>query len=393
MKKLILTAVSALAVLAPAQAQARDGGFSLSPAPRWDSADGETSIKLRGRVYYDLADIDWSSPNATAPTDRDEFRTARLGFEVEHGPVKFVVEYDFESENAKPNDVLLAVNLPRGRVRLGHFKTMNSLEEQTSSRYGTFMERGMSTDLFGLGRRIGIAYDWSGNGFTASVGVFGGAMDDNFAFREVDDSSAMAARITWSTNVDDTRWHVGTSWRRIEHDGGTRARVYPQAHLSNRFATADYRAGAALGTADNSDFVGFELAAIQGPFHLHGEYARLSIDGPTSAPDFASGMLQAGWILTGETRPYKESGGTFNRLRPASSVFDGGHGAFEVALRHDISDLGDADLGRIRSTTVGANWYLHDHLRVMANYVTANMNAPTSTESSDSLQFRIQADF
>jgi len=393
MKYLILTAASALACLASTEARAREGGFSFSPAPRWDIADGETSIKLRGRVYYDLADIDWSSPNAASPADRDEFRTARLGFEIEHGPVKFVVEYDFESENAKPNDVLLAINLPEGRIRIGHFKTMNSLEEQTSSRYGTFMERGIATDLFGLGRRIGIAYDWSGNGFTASAGVFGGAMDDNFAFREVDESSAIAARVTWSTVVDDTRWHVGTSWRRTDHDGGTRLRVYPQAHLSNRFAAADYRAGALLGTAENSDFVGLELAAIRGPFHLHGEFARLSIDGPAGSPSFDSGMLQAGWILTGEPRPYKESGGTFGRLRPASSVFDGGHGAFEIAVRHDISDLSDAALGHIRSTTVGANWYLHDHLRVMANYVAANMNAPTFTESSDSLQFRIQADF
>ncbi|MFY0637205.1 OprO/OprP family phosphate-selective porin [Maricaulis maris] len=393
MKNLTLISVSALACIASSQADAQDGGFSASPAPRWDSADGETSFKLRGRLYYDRADVDWTSPNSAAPTDRDEYRTARLGFEIEHGPVKFVAEYDFSGDDAKPNDVLFAIDLPEGGLRIGHFKTMNSLEEQTSSRYGTFMERGISTDLFGVDRRIGVAYNWAGDGFTASVGVFGGKMDDNFAFRESDESSAVAARVTWSTVIDETRWHVGGSWRRLDHDGGARVRVYPQAHLANRFTAADYRTGAALGTADSSDYFGLELAAIRGPFHLHSEVARMSLDGPTGDPSFTSGMVQAGWILSGETRPYKESGGTFNRLRPDNPVTEGGWGAVEVAVRHDISDLGDANLGRIRSTTLGANWYLHDNLRVMTNYVTARMNATGFTESSDTIQFRLQADF
>lgn len=393
MQTLTLISITALACLASTQADAQEGAFSFAPAPRWDSADGEISIKLRGRLFYDWADVDWTSPNSAAPADQDEYRTARLGFEIEHGPVKLVMEYDFSSDDAKPNDVLLAIDLPEGGLRIGHFKTMNSLEEATSSRYMTFMERGMSTDLFGLDRRIGVAYNWAGNGFTASVGVFGGKMDDNFAFRESDDSSAMAARLTWSTVVDDTRWHVGGSWRSLDHDGGTRVRVHPQAHLSNRFTAADYRTGAALGAADSSDFFGLELAAIRGPFHLHSEVARLSLDGPAGNPNFTSGMVQAGWVLSGETRPYKESGGTFSRLRPDSPVTDGGWGAFEVAVRHDLSDLSDANLGRIRATTLGANWYLHDHLRAMANYVTARMNATGFTETSDAIQFRLQADF
>ena len=393
MTKFTLMGATALACLASVPALAQEGGFSLSPAPRWDSADGETSFKLRGRLFIDQATVDWTSPFSGDPTDSTEFRTARLGFEIEHGPVKFVAEYDFASGDAKPNDILAAITLPQGRLRIGHFKTMNSLEEETSSRYTTFMERGIATDLFGLDRRIGLAYNWSGNGFTASVGVFGGRMDDNFAFRESDGSSATAARVTWSTVQDGTRWHVGASWRGMDYDGGTRLRVYPQAHLANRFTAIDYRTGAALGAADSSDFLGLELAAIHGPFHVHGEFAQLTLDGPAGDPSFNSGFAQAGWILTGETRPYKESGGVFNRLRPESGIFSGGHGAFEIAARYDITDLRDANLGEIRATTFGANWYLDDYLRVMANYVMAELDAPTFTETSDTIQFRIQADF
>ena len=183
MTKFTLMGATALACLASVPTLAQEGGFSLSPAPRWDSADGETSFKLRGRLFIDQATVDWTSPFSGDPTDSTEFRTARLGFEIEHGPVKFVAEYDFASGDAKPNDILAAITLPQGTLRIGHFKTMNSLEEETSSRYTTFMERGIATDLFGLDRRIGLAYNWSGNGFTASVGVFGGRMDDNFAFR------------------------------------------------------------------------------------------------------------------------------------------------------------------------------------------------------------------
>jgi len=364
------------------------------PVPRWQSEDGETSIKLRGRVMLDFADVDWSSPTTGAPSDTSEFRTARMGVEARHGDFKLVAEFDFAGDTTAPNDVYLSYASPVGEFRAGHFKTMNSLDELTSARFTTFMERGLATDLFHLDRRIGLSYKWHGHGVVASAGIFGGRMDDNFRFAEADDTSALAARLTWSGEHNGTRLHVGASWRQLDYARqGTRIRSYPQAHLSNRFAAADYRSDATLGRAISSDFTGIEAALVRGPFHAQAEYARLSLDGPPGNPDFDSVYVQAGWFITGENRAYKASKGVFDRTTPARDISEGGYGAFEIAARYDVTDMGDASLGEMRATTLGVNWYPLDHVRVTANYVAAELDAPAFTETSDALQLRLQLDW
>lgn len=395
-KSISLLALALGACLTPS-ALAQDNGWDrlaeYQRVPSWQSEDGEFSIKLRGRVFYDVADVDWSSPNGGGQGDRDEFRTARLGVQGQYGDFKFVAEFDFSSADNKPNDVFVQYASPVGNVRFGHFKTMNSLDEQTSSRHITFMERGLSTDLFGLDRRIGLAWFWSNETVYAAAGVFGAPMDDNFRFAERDDSRALAARIAWSDEIGDTRLHLGGSWRRLDHDQGLRVRAYPQAHLSNRFRAADYRPGSALGEADRSDYFGLEAAAVRGPFHAQGELSRLQIDGPAGDPAFDSAYVQAGWFLTGESRNYSMSKAAFDRTRPARSLREGGPGAWEIAARHDVTDMSDANLGHYRATSVGVNWYPLDHVRVTTNYVTAELDAPTFTETSDTLQMRLQFDF
>ena len=380
----LFASVAALASAADAQ----------MPVPRWQSEDGATSIKLRGRVMLDFADVDWSSPTTGAPSDTSEFRTARMGIEARHGDFKLVAEFDFASDNTAANDVYLSYASPVGDFRAGHFKTMNSLDELTSGRFTTFMERGLATDLFHLDRRIGLSYTWHGHGVVASAGIFGGRMDNNFRFAEADDTSALAARLTWSGEHAGTRVHVGASWRQLDYARqGTRIRSYPQAHLSNRFAAADYRSDAAPGRAISSDFTGIEAALVRGPFHVQAEYARLSLDGPPGNPDFGGVYIQAGWFIPGETRAYKAAKGVFGRTTPARDVNEGGYGAFEVAARYDVTDMGDASLGEMRATTLGMNWYPLDHVRVTANYVAAELDAPAFTETSDALQLRLQLDW
>ena len=139
--------------------------------------------------------------------------------------------------------------------------------------------------------------------------------------------------------------------------------------------------------------LGLEAALVRGPVHVQAEYARLSLDGPAGDPDFDSAFVQAGWLITGETRPYKASKGAFDRIRPSRDLTEGGWGAVEVAVRFDWADMDDAALGEMRSTTLGVNWYPLDHVRVSATYVAAELDAPAFTETSDALQMRLQFDF
>lgn len=391
---LTLTA-TLLAATSPALAQ-ETGWEQLAryqQVPAWTSEDGNTEITFRGRVYFDMADVDWSSPYGGGQSERNEFRTARLGLTGSHGAFKFTAEFDFASSNVKANDVTLQYTSPAGTFRVGHLKTMNSLDESTSSRFTTFMERGLATDLFGIDRRVGVTWTWTGHNLFLSAGLFGAPLDDNFRFAEVDDSRAVAARIAWSDELAGTRLHLGASWRQMDYDQGTRIRAYPQAHLSNRFRAADYRAGSAAGEAESSDYYGLEAAAVRGPVHVHGEWARLELDGPSGDPAFDSVFVQAGWFLTGETRRYSTSKAAFDRTTPARPLSEGGIGAWEIAARYDVTDMSAASLGDYRAATLGVNWYPLDHVRVTANYVAAELDAPTFTETSDALQMRLQFDF
>ncbi len=383
-----------LAAAVTGTSHADDWDFSMSPGPRWDDSQTDAYFKLRGRVMIDLADIDWSSPFSAAPSDNSEFRTARLGIEGRFDNVKYVAEFDFAGDNVSAKDVNLTISEDGAFIRLGQFKTMNSLEEQTSGRHTSFMERGMFTDLFGLDRRVGAAFGWNNDNFTVSAGIFGAPLDNNFRFAEANDSSAIAARVTWSTTTaNDTIYHLGASFREMDYDGGVRLRARPNAHLSNRFAAADYRTGRPLGEADSSRFWGFEAAMVSGSFHAHGEYATMSLDGPTGGPEFSGGFVQAGYFLTGETRRYRASSGKFDRTSIRQPVENGGQGAWEVAIRYDFADMGDAGLGDFTTTTLGLNWYPSKYFRTSFNWVDGEHDGPGYTETGDALQLRMQFDF
>ena len=391
--KIAAAALGLLATTAPA-ALSQSWEFSMAPGPRWDSPTTSNYFKFRGRVFFDIADVDWSSPLSAAPSDGEEWRTVWAGIEGQIGNLKYVAEYDWLPDNPVPLDVNLTYRLPTGSVRVGNFKTMNSMEEQSSSLNISFMERGLLTDIFGIDRRLGVAYFWSNDHFTASAGAYGGRMADNFEFAEADDSSALAGRVTWHTERGDgTTIHLGASFRSLDYDGGVRLRDRPQAHLANNFATADYRTGRPLGEADSSDLIALEAAVIRGPFWAHGEFAQMTLDGPAGSPAFDSGFASAGYILTGETRGYRGSTGVFDRISPASTLSSGGMGAWEIAARADYADMGDAGLGRMETLTLGVNWYVERNARVMFNYVTAEHDAPTYTETSDVAQLRLQVGF
>jgi phosphate-selective porin OprO/OprP len=89
------------------------------------------------------------------------------------------------------------------------------------------------------------------------------------------------------------------------------------------------------------------------------------------------------YFLTGEHRPYDLGNGRFGRVKPRAN-FDptrGDWGAWEIATRYSYLDLNDRDLtgGRLWNLTAGINWYLYPNLRLMFNYVYADLDDRVST--------------
>lgn len=380
----------------PAQAQADDAvGWNFDGVPAWTNERGD-EFTFRGRVYLDAANVDFETGGVTTEFNDSEIRTARLGITGRTGSVRYVAEFDWINDRIIAKDAYLTFVNEGFSVLVGHMKTPNSIDEQTSSRYITFMERGTGTDLFGLDRRVGIAITSGGDNYSLRAGVYGGRPGDLSESLELDDSSAVAARATFTPVNDDTRIvHLGASVRRMDYGGaGTRVRVRPQTHITDRVVTADFRPGRPLGEADTSFFVGLEFAMVQGSFHIEAEHMNMSVEGPAGDPDFSSSYIQGGWFITGEQRSYSASSGRFGRTRPARALSEGGAGAWEIAARYDVSDLNDVAAGELRTWTAGVNWYVEDKIRVMANIVSGELDVTGGANTDVSgAQMRIQWDF
>ena len=86
---------------------------------------------------------------------------------------------------------------------------------------------------------------------------------------------------------------------------------------------------------------------------------------------------QASYFLTGENRRYKTSSGVWTYVEPNKpfNPFEGRWGAWEIAARYSYFDGDDQAIngGREQNVTAGVNWYLFSAVRLMLNYVWADV--------------------
>ena len=369
------------------------------PAPEMRTRDKMFEWNLRGRIFADTAWI--SDSDDTLDLHASEFRTARFGIEGKAWKtVKYKFEADFADNEVDVKDAYLEWSGP-AKVTMGQFKTPNSLDEQTSSRHITFMERATFTDAFGFARELGVGVTFGDDNAHIKAGVFqGGNGTDN-----EDEGITIAARGHYAFELEDSGWvHLGASFRHRDvgdDQSNLRYRVRPPAHLSDRFINTDR-------IADSDTFYGIELAAVVGSFHVAGEYGiqDTNLAAPAagqSDPKFDGYYVETGWFLTGEQKGYKASSGTMDRPKVDAPVHEGGAGAWQIAARYDVTDLSDEGIfgGEQENFTVGVNWYLNRHTRIMANYTTSNVtdaflvaaNGPDGKNDIDAFGLRFQVDW
>ena len=355
--------------------------FKLGPAPTIKSKDGKFSFKVRGRLLTDLnvvrsQDDPRNVGGSRISTTSTEFRAARLGVEgIAWKDFKYKLEGDFADNEVDLKDAFVDYGGepidPLKYIRIGQYKTPNSLEEQTSSRFITFMERAAFTDAFDLDRRIGVGAGFGGDQWTFDAGLFSQNNSENDA--SVNEGYAVGARGTYAFNdvlASKDAMHIGASGRfrdlSNQSDGRqVRYRQRPFFHDTNRSVDTGV-----INKADNDILAGLEWAYVNGPLSLQGEAAHtwLNRDGDGSASGLWGAYIDASYFLTDDQRTFK--GGKFNRVKVNDPVLDGGWGAWQVGTRFDFVDLNDDDVrgGQQYSVIAGLNWHLNNHARLMANY-------------------------
>jgi phosphate-selective porin OprO/OprP len=378
---------------------------------KFDSKDGNFKLQAGGRIQLDFGSIDPDSSLERSFPDLKgtgvEFRRARLFFSgTVYDSVFFKAQYDFAGQDADFKDVYLGLQkIPViGHLRIGHQKEPFSLEELTSSKYITFLERALPVAAFAPGRNTGIAaYNpVLDKRMTWAVGIYQETNDSGDAFNDFDDFN-LTLRLTglpWYAEGGRKLLHLGFGYNRRfrdEDESGAqvRFRTRPETHI-----TDERLVDTGIISADNVDQINPEAAFVYGPFSVQGEYFWNKVDSKEADdPEFQGAYVYGSWFVTGENRRYSTSSGAFSRVSPKKNFYPtkGGAGAWELTARWSYIDLNDKNIrgGEENNLTAGVNWYLNPNVRFMFNYIYADLEDREGKEDGNANIFmtRFQIDF
>lgn len=354
-----------------------DGGIKI------ESADGNFVGALGGRI---LADTAFYQQDKTRLGDGSEFRSVRIDASGKmFRDWIFKAQVDFGAGTTALADTYIGyTGIKPMELVVGHILPPIGLGQQTSNKFTTFMEPALPISTL-QGRRIGVQAAARGGNWTAVAGAFSSSVGNTDATRNNGDSGYnLAGRVTYAPILQKDRVvHLGFGIQ----DFNPQSESYsigprPESHVT----TANMISTGTLANVNNTITLEPELAAVFGPFHAEAEYQHLQVNRGNVSNDltFHGWYIQAGFFLTGESRPYQINdspySADFGRVKPKRDLMDGGIGAWEIAARYSTLDLSDSSVsgGTERNYTIGLNWYATSQVRFMLNYIKVNTSGDAS---------------
>ncbi len=357
---------------APAQMSVETAQVKIATKGKLEiaSPDDEFKMRIGGRIMVDGAVYD---DDIAALGSGSEMRRARLFAQGSLWKVwNYKLQYDFTGTGkAGINDAYIQYSgLPSSSIKVGNFKEPYSLQNMTSSKYMTFMERGLP-HLLTPGRSIGLGYGATGSNWTINVGLFAQGIDTTAG--ENDQSYALTGRVTYVPifvkNQQALHFGAGYSYRNLDDKQTLRFRERPESHITNvrLIDTGNF-------DADSLQRFNVEALWMQGPFAVQGEYSRVDVDrviAGNSDVGFEGYYIEGSWFLTGESINYNPKKGALGKIAPKGILGKGGVGAWQIATRFSRLNLTDQDIngGEEDNIAIGLNWYPNSNLKFMANYV------------------------
>ena len=330
---------------------------SLNPGHRAD-------VTPFGRLNLDAGLTGFSEAEGISDGFGSEIRRARLGVKGDlPGGFGYKFEIDFAGNATEVTDAIITYKGDEATVSVGQHNNFQSLDELTSSRFSSFIERAAFTDAFGFERRLGVSVQVPAGSVLFQTGVF----TDNVGDLPGQSWSA-DGRAVLSPTVGNTQLHLGGSVHFAESAAGDSLR-YRQRPLVHFTGTRPVNTGYL--SADSEFGAGLESGVITGPLHVVSEafWQTANRPGVLDNAQFFGGYAEAGFYLTrGDRRGYK--GGKFDRTKPKKPVGEGGIGAIELNVRYDYLDLNDgAIMGGVQNGYFASLvWVPTDHTRLLINY-------------------------
>ena len=303
------------------------------------------------------------------------------------------IMYDAPTHSWRVRQTGVQIQVPNlwGYLFIGRTKEGFSLEKVMNGYDGWWMERFTMNDA--TVPLLADGFRWMGyspkHGFLWNLGYFNDLLSKGQSFSSY--SSQWVARPIWLPIHSEEKaevLHLGFDFRYgipVDHELQLKSR--PEAFPAPFFLdTGQF-------PANSSHSEGYEVYYRQGSLLLGSEYWWQQIDAPSRGnPTVQGGDFMGAWLITGEVRPYNTIGGVFKDITPATSVFSGGPGAWELVLRYSTTDLNNKGLtgGTFKRFTPMVNWYLSDNVRLEFTYGYGVLNRFGLNGTTQFFQTRVQ---
>ena len=282
-------------------------------------------------------------------------------------------QWDFTGGGPNLTDAWLGLRFSllglRMRVRSGRFSSTFGLENDASSNDTLFMEQGL-TSAFVPPQETGVLVHSESNRRRWDVSFSSSASELECVICNVVGVSGRYST-SFTFGREDRRLHLGGNISRRWTGEADNISVRPESHIAPVFVDTGQV------VSDRVDTALTEVAYLSGPFSLQSETAFAWLERKESdSPLFYAFYVSGSYALTGESRPYSESGGTIQRIQPSREFRDGtgGLGALEAAFRVSHIDLNDEDVtgGALTNLSAALNWYPLHSVRASFNVIRAD---------------------
>ena len=268
------------------------------------------------------------------------------------------------------------------QVSIGKVNPSFCLENASSSKWLPFLERSIATTAFTPDPGLGVSVnkwqkDYSINVTLTQPKPTDQTTDENGKTTQHSDRLQINTRLTKAHFFDDHKFlQLGFSGH-IKDDGHTGIEFSTSPEANSRYAT-----NMLLNTTNNNKTtnkkikakshytVGLELIGQDGPLtgQAEGLLTKVKRDKIQSTQNlnFKSYYANINYVLTGESRIFKESQGTLGQVIP-----DGEHGAWEVSGRYSFLNLNDKDIVGGADHSIGAaiTWYANNNVAITGEYL------------------------
>lgn len=388
--------------------------IATTNAPTWRGAPEFKSsgwaFRLTGEAQFDFGYV--SNPN-------NAINTANLGYNglarriilgavgAVPGGFKYNININFAGSTVSYEDVSFSYepSTTPFQAVIGYMYPFSSLDNMTSNKFTSLVERPQMNDAWSNGRRLGAAVGYVTNSFRVNAGLFNGQLN------------VLPNNTDWEAAVRGVYYPVALGGQ-LHFGGSYQYRQFLKSAQSNLYQSRPFTAttnirfvgtgpqtttGAITGSgiaASGDQIFGAELAGIWGPLHVTSELQYVAVDAirPTdqliggnattgqrllSDPNFFSVYGEVGYWFTGETRGYSK--GAFARTKILNPFDKGGWGGFQLVGRVDYLNL-NSYVGAVRPGVDGAvvdgelnggkqtgyqlalNWWPTDYIRFTTQY-------------------------